>query len=138
MAKEVDVTAPSIVGLPSDEFEWETIHVESPDQITFDTVGDTFIAEYLGQEVIHFTEVDRQSGEEIPKSFTQLKFRVGDQYFVVNAGYDLLQAYKDIPVKTITRTQLRTLVDVGQQSPMKSYRVDQATPMPREDNTSAD
>jgi hypothetical protein len=112
---------PATVGLTADEFQWETVHTEAPQQVTFDTVGDTLIAEYLGKEVINFED---KKGEA--QSFTQLKFRVNDEIFVVNAGYDLLSAYADIPAHTITRTQLRSLVDVGQNDPMKSYRVDVA------------
>lgn len=123
-SKEVakaDMTEAQVVGYNPDDFEWETVHTEAPNQVTLDTIGDTFIGEYLGPEVIKFIDKD---GE--PAQFTQLRYRVHDEIFVINAGYDLLQAYKDVPKGTITRTQLRVLVDVGQPSPMKSYRVDWA------------
>jgi hypothetical protein len=122
------VNVGTTLGLPAENYQWETVHTESPDQVTFDDIGDTFIGEYLGFEVIHF--VDR---DDLDKEFTQLKWRVGDQHYVMNAGYDLLKAFgindagePAIPLKSICRVQLRTLVDVGQQSPMKSYRVDVA------------
>lgn len=125
MAKSTDVetvtTAGEIAGYDDSQFEWETVHTESPDQIVFENIGDTFIGEYLGQETITF-----QNKKGVEESFVQLLFKVHDQFFVCNAGYDLLKAYEGIPPHTVTRTQLRTLVDVGQESPMKSYRVDQA------------
>lgn len=114
-----------VMGYDATQFDWETVHTEAPDQIVFEHVGDTFIGEYLGQEEIRWTPTTgKDAGVE--QSFIQLKFRVHDRHYVVNAGYDLLKAYEGIPSKTITRTELKTLVDVGQQSPMKSYRVDQA------------
>lgn len=124
MAKGTDVVVneAQTVGLNEGDYQWETVHVESPDQITFDTIGDTFVGEYLGTEKIEFE--DKRTGEA--ESFTQLKFRVGDSHYVVNGGYDLLKAFTGIPEKSVVRVQLRTLVDVGQQSPMKSYRVDVA------------
>jgi hypothetical protein len=122
---EKHIDAPVTVGFDDTQFEWTNVHVESPDQITFDTIGDTLVAVYLGQSVIKWTEVDKKTLEEIPREFTQLRFMLpGDNPAVVNAGYDLLQAYKDVPEGHLTRTQYLKDVDVDQQSPMKSYRVD--------------
>lgn len=126
MAKDVaPVDAPQTVGFTDlDNVQWENVHTEQPDQITFDTIGDCLVAIYLGQEVINFEVTDKE-GEVHPKSFTQLRFMLpGDNPAVVNAGYDLLVAYKDVPRYHLTRTQFLKEVDVGQQSPMKSYRVD--------------
>ena len=115
------VDAPVTVGFDDTQFEWTNVHVESPDQITFDTIGDTLVAVYLGMSVI--TYLDKKTGAE--EKFTQLRFMLpGDNPAVVNAGYDLLQAYKDVPEGHLTRTQYLKDVDVDQQSPMKSYRVD--------------
>jgi hypothetical protein len=127
MAKDVEpVNAPVTVGYSDDAFEWETVHVEQADQITFDTIGDTLIALYLGQEKIEF---DNSKGE--PQSFTQLKFMLpGNVPSVVNAGYDLVQAFKGIPPQSMVRVQYLKDVDVDQASPMKSYRVDSAKPTP--------
>ena len=134
MAKDVEqpVNENQVVGYDESQFEWETAHVEAGQQITFDTIGDTLIAEYLGQETVEFVD---SHGET--QQFVQLKFQVpgmdGPAY--VNAGYDLAKAYEKIPNNSITRTQLRKLVDVDQASPMKSYRVDVAKP--RENRTTA-
>jgi len=139
MAKELAVTGPQTLGLPEADYEFDTVHSEAPDQVTFDELNDTFVAEWLGHEIITF-ENKRKSGDGpnggTMESFTQLKFRVLDQHYVINAGYDLLKAFIDItpdgmwtyliPVKSIVRIQLMTLVDVGQNDPMKSYRVDVA------------
>jgi hypothetical protein len=114
-----------VIGYDASQFDWETVHTEAPNQIHMEHVGDTLVAEYLGQEEIRWTPTTgKDAGVE--QSFIQLKFRINDTHYVLNAGYDLLKAYENVPPKTITRTELKTLVDVGQQSPMKSYRVDQA------------
>jgi hypothetical protein len=125
-AKDVEVTAPQTVGFTDlDNVQWKNVHTEQPDQITFDTIGDTLIAVYLGRSVIRYTEVDKKTGEEIPREFTQLRFMLpGNNPAVVNGGWDLLKAYEDVPENHLTRTQYLKDVDVDQQSPMKSYRVD--------------
>jgi len=119
---EIDtVNAPDTVGYSADEFEFETVHTEAPDQIVFDTIGDTYIGKYLGQEVIEF-----ETKKGTTESFTQLKFLDPQGGKVLNAGYDLLQAFKGIQEQSIVRIQLMKFVDVDQESPMKSYRVDVA------------
>lgn len=125
-SKEVEQIAPQVVGFVDlDNVQWENVHTELPDQITFDQIGDTLIAIYLGQSVIQFDREDKKTGEIISHEFTQLRFMLpGNNPAVVNAGYDLLVAYKKIPVNHLTRTQYLKDVDVDQQSPMKSYRVD--------------
>lgn len=136
MAKDVEpINEAQIVGYDADAFEWETVHVEQADQITFDTIGDTLIALYLGQEIITFENLklkgDGPSGGTM-QSFIQLKFMLpGDVPAVVNAGYDLVQAFKGIPEQHIVRVQYLKDVDVDQQSPMKSYRVDAAKAKPQ-------
>lgn len=120
-ANEVAVTAPQVIGFNEADFEWENVHTEQPDQLSFDEIGDTLIAVYLGQSVIEFA--DKKNGEL--KQFTQLRFLLpGNNSAVVNAGYDLLKAFEHIPVNHMTRTQYLKSVDVGQNDPMKSYRVD--------------
>jgi hypothetical protein len=134
MAKQAEVapttTEAQVVGFTDAEFEWENVHLEQPDQITFDTIGDTLIAIYLGQEVIEFEVEDRATGEKLPRSFTQLRFLLpGNNPAVVNAGYDLLQAFKSVPANHMVRVAYMKDVDVDQQSPMKSYRVDVGRPV---------
>jgi hypothetical protein len=119
----ISLSVSSAVSLPDNGFDWETEHIEAPTQITFDAIGDTFIGLYIGQEIVEF-EGKRGNKE----TFTQLSFLVGDEPYAINAGYDLMRGFKGIPDNTVVRIQLRKLVDVGQQSPLKSYRVDVAKP----------
>jgi hypothetical protein len=117
----VDVNSPTIIGFDESQFVWENVKEEAPDQITFDTPDDVLIAEYKGMDRITFTD---RNGEE--KEFWQLRFRLPTGPAVVNGGYELVTTFKDIPEGSMTRTQLVKLVDTGQASPMKSYRVDVA------------
>lgn len=121
MAKhEVEQVEPTtVVGYDPNAFQWEIAHEESPDQIVFDTIGDEYVGLYLGQETIEFA--DKRSGEA--KEFVQLRFRDPVGLRVINAGYDLLQAFAKIAPGTMCRVVLMKLVDVGQNDPMKSYRV---------------
>lgn len=128
MANEMQPTSEAqVVGYTDQEFEWDLVKEESPDQITFDTIGDTLIALYQGMDLITFTE-KKKDGTEEDREFWQLRFRLPTGPAVVNGGYELVEAYKDVAPNTMTRTQLVKFVDVGQQSPMKSYRIDQAKP----------
>ena len=128
--QEVAQTETQVVGFDTEGIEWQTVHTEQPDQITFDTIGDTLVAIYLGQQVIEFENKrvpgDGPSGGQM-QEFTQLMFMLpGNNPAVVNAGYDLLVAFKNVPTNRLVRVQYLKDVDVDQQSPMKSYRVDVA------------
>lgn len=109
-------------GLDPTEFEWETVHEEAADQIVFDTLGDAYTGEYLGSELISFTD---KKGEE--QSFTQLKFRDKEGLKGINAGYELRKAFDGIPQGAIVRVvYIKNVPITGQESPMKSFRVDTA------------
>jgi hypothetical protein len=118
----ISLSVSTALSLPDEGFQWETVHTERATQLTFDNVDDTFIGLYIGQEVIEF-----EGKRGLQEEFTQLNFLVGDEPFAINAGYDLLRGFKGVQPNTFVRVQLRKLVDVGQQSPLKSYRVDVAT-----------
>jgi hypothetical protein len=129
----VSVTTSADVSLPDEGFQWETVHTEAPTQIVFENVGDTFIGLYIGKEVVEF-EVKSGKNKGDMEEFTQLSFLVNDEPYAINAGYDLVRGFKNIPENTYVRIQLRKMVDVGHQSMLKSYRVDIAK-MPSETRT---
>lgn len=140
MAKGTEVVMPeevaTVLGESPEGIEWETHHVEAATQVKFDNVGDKLIGKYAGHDVIY---PDPEKHPE--KFFIQLKWVLhsGEAVFV-NAGYDLANAYttttydtdgtptvKDkVELGVWTATELRKLVDVDQNDPMKSYRVDVA------------
>lgn len=138
--------APGVVGYNADDYEWDTVHEEAPDQLVFDTQGDTYVGAYNGHEIIHAPTKDNDDNW-----FIQLAWRDGEGLKVTNAGYELASTYVDIDYDnmvefktrdgrvilvpmttdkiapgTMTRNVLKKFVDVGQASPMKSFQVDTA------------
>jgi hypothetical protein len=127
MATEVENIEPgSVVGFDPQAFDWDIQHEESPDQIVFNTIGDEFAGLYLGAETIHFTRTVK--GEEVPDEFVQHRFRGPEGIIVVNGGYELNTELAKIAPDTMVRIKLMKLVDVGQNDPMKSYRIWTARP----------
>lgn len=134
---------PAVVGYNPDDYEWTTVHEEAPDQIVFDTVGDKYIGEYLGHEVI-----DPHDEKDPDKRFIQLRFRDPEGLKVTNAGYELRETYVEIlsvdggewktrdriPPGTLCHNELKKLVQVDQASPMKSFRVNTAPKRGNADN----
>jgi len=119
MAKqEVEEVESQMAGYDPAAFDWDLQHEESPDQIVFDKVGDEYTGLLLGSELIEF---DNAKGE--PQEFTQWRFRDPGGITVINGGYELNTELAKIPADTMIRIKLMKLVDVGQQSPMKSYRI---------------
>ena len=128
------VEDPGYVGLDDAEFEWETIHVEVPDQVQFTVEGDKFTGVYDGSE-----EIDPKDEKDPDKRFTQLQFHVDydrdTTHYVINAGYELKLAFEQIAPGSTVRITLMKLVDVKQASPMKSFRVDVAKKSARAGNS---
>jgi hypothetical protein len=133
------------VGYDPSEFEWETIHVEAPDQVEFTEIGDKLIGRYAGHEVIY-----PDPAKKPEEFFIQLRWTIPTGSVFVNAGYELRNIYTEttydsegrpsvtdkVALGTMTVNELKKFVDVDQNDPMKSYRVDIAKPR-NADNTGA-
>lgn len=119
------------------DFQWETVHTESPDQVVFDEVGDLLVGTYAGHEIIY------PDPEKSPFDwFVQLRWTIPTGAVFTNAGYELRNAFTTtvydnegrptvtdkIDPGSITRVELMKFVDVDQASEMKSFRVDVARP----------
>lgn len=156
MGKAVDTTeATEIVGYGADGYEWETVHTEAPDQILFENPGDCYIGLYIGWSLI-YVDPDNPKPEKANQWFVQLHFTDPGGAKVINAGYDLRRAYLEqtniretaqdssvrpdfkeiIPPQSMTRNLYAKDVDVDQNDPMKSFRVDVAKPR-NADNSAA-
>jgi hypothetical protein len=134
MAKqEVEVIESQMAGYDPEAFEWDIQSEESPDQIKFDTVGDEYTGLLLGKEVINFTRTVK--GEEVADSFTQWRFRDPGGITVINGGWELNKELDKIAGDTMVRIKLMKFVDVGQNDPMKSYRIWTARPANATDTT---
>lgn len=109
-------------GYDESDFQWSNVHEEAPDQVLFENIGDKFVGLYLGSEVIEFED---SKGDH--QEFTQLKFRIPAGPVVINAGYELREAFKSIAPESMVRIELIKFVKIrNQQSPMSSFRVDVA------------
>jgi hypothetical protein len=123
MADLEPTAGPQVVGYDASQVEWENVKEESPDQITMDTLGDTLIAVYKRTEPVTF---ENNKGEQVTFNVHHLRLPSGPA--VINGGYELDQIFSKMPPESMFRLQLAKFVDVDQQSPMKSYRVDVAKP----------
>lgn len=122
-SEKMPESEPVHAGYDDSDYEWENIQEERPDQIVFDTRGDVYTGMYLRSEIITFTD---NKGEE--KEFTQLNFRDPGGLKSINAGHELREAFKNIPPNSMVRIELKKFVNTGEQSDMKSYRIDVAKP----------
>jgi hypothetical protein len=125
-SKEVEEIESQVAGYDPEAFEWDIQSEESPDQILFTEIGDEYVGLKLGKEVIEFTRTVK--GEEVSENFTQWRFRDPGGITVINGGYELNKELEKVPDNTMTRIKLMKLVDVGQNDPMKSYRIWTARP----------
>lgn len=148
MGKAVETTEPitaDVIGYDGTEYEWETVHTEAADQIVFETPGDCYIGLYVGWDLI-YVDPDNPKPEKANQWFIQLHFTDPGGAKNINAGYDLRRAYLEqtniretaadpsvrpefkevIPPQSMTRNLYAKDVDVDQNDPMKSFRVDVA------------
>lgn len=144
MAKGTEVATPEDAAVAigyadSPDFQWDTVHTEAGDQLVFDTVGDLYIGIYAGHEII-YPDVNNPDPDKAKKWFVQLKWTDPEGAKFTNAGYELRSAYTStvyaddgtpvvtdkIAIGSMTRNELKKLVDVDQASEMKSFRVDVA------------
>lgn len=146
MAKGTEVAEPVdgavAIGYADDGYQWDTVHTEAGDQLVFDTVGDLYIGLYAGHEII-YPDPNNPDPDKAKKWFVQLKWTDPEGAKFTNAGYELRTAYTEttygadgqpivtdkIAIGSMTRNELKKLVDVDQASEMKSFRVDVASPV---------
>jgi hypothetical protein len=96
---------------------WMRVSSDEVDEtkIVFDTLGDEFIGEYIGQR-----SLKNDDGE-----YTQLRFRNDDgELFFTNANYSLKNSFSKIRPGRTVRITFTDEKDVGQRSPLKIFTVD--------------
>jgi hypothetical protein len=131
-SKVVDVQAdevPQTIGMNPDEFVFETIHEEAARQIDLTIPGDRYVGKLVEKEWIDPLDPKRPDDR-----FLQIRFRDPDGVSAINCGYELTETFKDAPLNEVYLIELRRYVDVGEQSSMKSYRVDMAKRPTNADN----
>lgn len=99
--------------------EWTTVSEEPEDltKVSFDVVGDTFQAQYIGEKTM-----SNDDG-----SYKQYRFTDADgSLYFINASYHLREAFQRVRKTNLTRIALRGKKDTGRDSAMGIYQVDVA------------
>lgn len=125
-------TAATVMGIPDyGEYDWQTDHVEAARQIGFETEGDTYIGKLV--ELVWIDSLDEKKAEA-DRWFLQAKFEDPQGISAINCGYELRNYFAPKgeidtnKIGHIFRIELKRLVDVDQNSPMLSFRIDIARP----------
>lgn len=101
------------------EWEWETVAEESPTRVIFDTVGDTFVGQFKGEDHIEH-EVE---GEDA--SFDLFLFRGRDgELYAINKSYKLIEAMEKVEYDQWVRIQFVKEIPSRKGNPLKDFRVD--------------
>lgn len=103
----------------ADEWEWENVVEASPSRVIFDTIGDEFIGQFIGEE-----EIDPGTGEEDVFSLYLFRGRDGELYGI-NKSYKLAQAMDKIEPGSWVKIQYVKDINTGRGlNPMKDFRID--------------
>lgn len=122
---------------PMPEYQWESVSEGSRIVCTFDEIGDTFIGEFQGWEIV----TNPNKPEE---KWTQANYRgiypneINGEPAAIAPGYFLLQTLQEREKALaekgedmrgeVHRIIYKANQDTGQASPMKSYSLDVARP----------
>lgn len=103
-------------------WEWETVVDESPTLVIFDTVGDVFIGQYMGEE--HIEQPVDDKGED--QSFDRFNFRGNDGApYAINKSYKLAEGMSKVDVGDWCRiTYIKDIPTNRKLNPLKDFRVD--------------
>jgi hypothetical protein len=117
---EVETTAD--VSTTPDGWEFETVQEESPTRVIFDTIGDQFVGQYIGDEHIDLPPNDK--GED--QSFDLFNFRGRDgERYAINKSYSLEQAMEKVTEGQWCRiTYAKDVPTKRSLNPMKDFRVE--------------
>lgn len=99
--------------------EWLTVETEAADVITFEEVGESLTAAYLG--VDHIVPPNGRPEDEFDRHLFRTK---GDQYYAINDSYQLTKAMAKVNVGEVCRVTLKKLVPTSKGNPLKSYRIE--------------
>lgn len=110
------------VTVAPEDWEFETVSEEAPTRIIFDTIGDTFVGQYIGME-----HIDREpAADGSDQSFDQFLYRGrdGDRYAIYES-FDLKEGMEKVaPGQWCRLTYLKDVKTARNLNPMKSFRVD--------------
>jgi hypothetical protein len=106
----------------SESWEWDTVREQSAALVLFDTIGDQFVGQYLGEE--HITP--ENAAEDGSDSFDRFVFKGPNGVrYAVNKSYTLVQAMKEVaPHAWVRITYAQEIPTKRNLQPMKDFVVD--------------
>lgn len=100
--------------------EWTTVADETPAQVIFDTIGDTFEGTYVEKREIVNPNPDPKTGEH--SKWNQYVFRGTDgELYGINESYSIAKGMAEVPFGTYTQLEYKKSVEVGRPSPMRDF-----------------
>lgn len=124
--KSVEPTPEFIEGADVSEspegWEWETVAEGAPLRIIFDTIGDVFIGQYIGEE--HIDQEPAADGSD--QSFDLFNFRGRDgEKYAINKSYALAEAMQKVnPGDWCRITYIKDVKTSRKLNDMKDFKVD--------------
>lgn len=114
---EADVTE-SPIG-----WEWETVAEAAATRVVFDTIGDTFVGQFIG--IDHIDREPSANGEDQSFDLYNFRGRDGDLY-AVNNSYSLQEPLSkpDVIGKWVRLTYIKDVKTGRKLNDMKSFQVD--------------
>jgi len=121
---ESPAEAPASSAALTDSDGWETVYKESAAVVIFDTIGDTFVGIYDGEEHIH-----PDSAADDSEDFDRFVFDgVGEQEgtrFAINQSYTLREAMSKVKLGDLCRiVYIKDVPTKRALNPLKDFRVD--------------
>lgn len=117
-----DFAADADVQVAPEDWEWETVAEGAPTGIVFETIGETFVGQY-----IEIRSVDREpAADGSDQSFKMYVFkgRDGDLYSLP-MSYALEEAMRKVsPADWVRITYLKDIKTARNLNPMKDFKVD--------------
>lgn len=109
------------VSYSPEDWEWETVAEESPTRVVFDTLGDTFVGQYVGDQ--HIEQEPDEDGKD--QSFDLFLFRGRDsELYAVNHSYKLIEAMEKVTEGDWVRIVFVKEIPSKRGNPLKDFRVD--------------
>lgn len=110
------------VTVSPEDWEWDTVAEGTATRVVFDTIGDSFIGMYIGDE--HIEQEPNAKGED--QSFDLFNFRGRDgERYAINKSYALEEAMEKVSEGLWCRiTYIRDIPTKRNQNPMKDFKVD--------------
>lgn len=106
-------------------WEWETVVEGAPARVVFDTIGDSFIGQFIGEE--HVDQEPAADGSDPSFDLFLYRGQDGDRY-AINKSYALAEAMVKVePGQWCRITYIKDIATSRKLNPMKDFKVDVRT-----------